>query len=63
MEERFYSLIEMGFTALVVFGVGIWQLVSINRSIARDKAAKDAAPPASPEGAGHAVGEHGLHDG
>jgi len=48
----------------------VWQLVSVNRAIAKDKVARDSlAPPApalpegaSPEGAGHAVGEHRLDD-
>ncbi len=48
----------------------VWQLVSVNRAIAKDKVARDSltAPDAaslegaSPEGAGHAVGEHRLDD-
>lgn len=48
----------------------VWQLVSVNRAIAKDKVARDSlAPPApalpegaSPEGAGHPVGEHRLDD-
>ena len=48
----------------------VWQLVSVNRAIAKDMVARDSlAPPdaaslegASPEGAGHAVGEHRLDD-
>jgi hypothetical protein len=43
----------------------VWQLVSVNRAIAKDRTAKDPPSPpdvASPEGAGHAVGEHRLDD-
>jgi ABC-type phosphate transport system permease subunit len=54
----------MGFLDLAIAGIpalvfGIWQLISVNREIARDKAKKEAR---SPEGAGHAVGEHRLDD-
>lgn len=66
MDNKFYSLIEMGFTGAVVLGFAIWQLVSINREIARDKASKaeheSAAKPESPESSGHPVGEHRLDD-
>ena len=43
----------------------VWQLVSVNRAIPKDRTAKDPPSPpdvASPEGAGHAVGEHRLDD-
>lgn len=59
MDQKYYSLIEMGFTGVVVIGLALQQLWSINREIARDKAAKVA----SPEDAGHPVGEHRQHDG
>ena len=36
---------------------GIWQLVSINREIAKDRRKRDL-----PEGAGHPIGEHRLDD-
>ena len=66
MEQKYYSLIEVGFTGAVVLGFAIWQLVSINREIGRDKAKKaDAeadAKSVSPESAGHPVGEHRLDD-
>jgi hypothetical protein len=55
-----YGLIEMGFTAAVVLGFGVWQLVSVNREIAKDKLESRAAK--SEDRAGHAVGEHGLND-
>lgn len=64
MGSRDFALIEMVFSAAVVLGLGLWQLVSIHRTIAADKAAKQNAadPPPSPEGAGHAIGEHRLDD-
>ncbi len=49
MDSKFYSLIEMGFTGAVVLGIAIWQLVSINREIAKDKAKKAAKDAASEE--------------
>ena len=61
MEHKYYSIIEMVFSGTVVLGFAIWQLVSINREIARDKAEKPPEPP-SPEGAGHPIGEHRLDD-
>lgn len=63
MDQKYYSIIEMGFTGAVVLGFAIWQLVSVNREIAKDKAQKSDPPEAaSPEGAGHPVGEHRLDD-
>ena len=64
MEGKYYSLIEMGFTAIVVFGFAIWQIVSINREIARDKQRTPAESLSddSPESPGHPVGEHRLDD-
>jgi hypothetical protein len=39
---KYFGLIEAGLTLLIVFGIGFWQLRSINKSIAEDKAkAKD----------------------
>lgn len=50
------GLIELILVTGVVLGVGIWQLWSVNREIARDRARKNSA------GAGHPVGEHPLDD-
>lgn len=36
-----YGWVEVIFVALVALGIGGWQLVSINREIARDRAKKD----------------------
>lgn len=58
-----WGWIEILFTAAVALGFGIWQLVSVNREIARDratKAAQETTDPASASGAGHAEGQQGL---
>lgn len=55
MDPKYFSLIEMAFVGFVVLGLAIWQLVSVNREIAHDKAK-------SKERAGHAIGEHRLDD-
>ena len=56
MDPEYYSLIEIGFTLAVVLGVAIWQLISVNRAIAKDK------EDASPKGPRHPIGEHRLDD-
>lgn len=58
MSSKYFSLLDMAIVGVPVLVIGVWQLVSVNREIARDRAAKDA----SPERAGHAVGEHRLDD-
>ena len=40
-----YGWVEVIFVALVALGIGGWQLVSINREIARDRAKKDEEKP------------------
>ena len=60
MDSRYFSLLDMAIVAVPVFVIAIWQLVSVNREIARDITAKTDA--ASPEGTGHPVGEHRLDD-
>ena len=63
IEPRYYGLIELSFSGAVALGIGIWQYLSVSRSIAADKAKRLAQPPdASPEGAGHTIGEHRLDD-
>ena len=57
MSEHF-GWIEIVLTGVVGLGFGAYQLWSVSREIARDKAAKAA----SEAGAGHAVGEHELDD-
>ena len=58
MSPSLFSLLDMGIVGVAAVGVAVWQLVSVNREIRRDK-----TPPASPEGPGHPVGEHRLDDG
>jgi hypothetical protein len=50
-----YGLVEMAFVGAVVLGFAVWQLVSVNREIAKDRAKSE-------DSAGHAVGEHRLDD-
>lgn len=57
MESKWFSLMDMAIVAVPALGIGIWQLVSINREIARDKKKSE-----SPESAGHPVREHRLDD-
>jgi hypothetical protein len=57
MNQDYYSLIEMAFVGIVVLGIAVWQLVSVNREIKKDRAKRE-----SPERSGHAVGEHRLDD-
>lgn len=69
MAENF-GWIEIVVFAGIALGFGFWQLISINREIARDKAAKEAAKQAAtkpePDSAaspGHAEGQHHLDNG
>ena len=57
MDSRYFSLLDMAIVGVPAIAFCIWQLISVNREIAKDKRAAD-----SPEGAGHAVGEHRLDD-
>lgn len=53
-----FGWVEIVFTAVIALGFGFYQLWSVNREIARDKAEK-----AKKSGdAGHPVGEHELDD-
>jgi hypothetical protein len=60
MSDHVFGFFDMAIVGVVVLGLGIWQLISINREIAKDK----KPPPhlESPESAGHPVGEHRLDD-
>lgn len=40
-----YAWIEIVFVAAVALGIGGWQLVSVNREIARDRARKEEEKP------------------
>ena len=57
--------IEIPFTAAVALSFGVWQLVSVNREIARDRAAKAAreqSESSSGGSPGHPEGEQALDD-
>ena len=58
MDGRWFSLLDLAIAGVPAIAFGVWQLVSVNREIAKDKAKRD-----SPESAGHPVGEHRLDDG
>jgi hypothetical protein len=55
--SRYFSLFDLAIAGVPVLIFCIWQLISINREIAKDK-----KPPDSPEGPGHPIGEHRLDD-
>ena len=57
MDSRYFSLLDMAIVGVPAIAFCIWQLISVNREIARNRAKAD-----SPEGAGHPVGEHRLDD-
>lgn len=57
MDNRWFSLLDLAIAGVPAILFGIWQLVSINREIAKDKEKRD-----SPEDARHPVGEHRLDD-
>ncbi|WP_242138592.1 hypothetical protein [Sphingomonas sp. TREG-RG-20F-R18-01] len=54
-----FALLDMASVGVPTIGLVVWQLVSINREIARDKTDR---PEPSPERPGHAIGEHRLDD-
>jgi hypothetical protein len=57
------GLLDLAIAGIPALAFGVWQLVSINREIARDKEKREeAAGEASPEGSRHPVGEHRLDD-
>ena len=58
MNSSYFSLFDMAICGVPALGFAVWQLVSVNREIAKDKAAKATAP--SPEGARHPEGKHRL---
>lgn len=57
MNHGVFALLDMAIVGVPVIVIGVWQLVSVNREIAKDRARRD-----SPEDAGHPVGKHRLHD-
>ena len=62
MHQSWFSLLDMAIVGVPVAIIGTWQLISVNREIARDRIKREGAKRDSPEGAGHPVGEHRLDD-
>ena len=68
MSSKYLSLMDMAIAGVPVVIFCIWQLISVNREIAKDKAKKADLPESAlsdgalPESARHAVGEHRLDD-
>lgn len=63
MSSGYFGLMDLAIAGVPALAFGIWQLVSINREIAKDRAkARDRSRSRSPEGARHPVGEHRLDD-
>jgi hypothetical protein len=69
--SSWFSLLDMAIVGIPVFVIGTWQLISVNREIAKDKAKAaerarlaQGSPPESrsPESPGHPVREHRLDD-
>lgn len=67
------GLLDMAIAGIPALVFGIWQLVSINREIARDRQKREEAERSAlaegalpegalPEGSGHAIGQHRLND-
>ena len=42
MSDHVFGMLDMAVVGIVVLGFAVWQLVSINREIARDKRRPDA---------------------
>lgn len=61
MPNSYFALLDMAIVGVPTILFVVWQLVSINRELARDKAKKGERDE-SPERAGHPVGEHRLDD-
>jgi hypothetical protein len=60
-----FGWIEIPVFAAIALGFGGWQLWSVNREIARDRAAKVAREQAASDsslGAGHPEGQHDLDE-
>lgn len=53
-----YGLVEIAVTGVIVLGLATWQLLSVNREVAKDRARRHG----SPEDARHSIGEHRLDD-
>ena len=58
---KYLSLFDLAIAGVPVVIFCVWQLVSVNREIAKDRA-RDSAERPSPDRSGHAIGEHRLDD-
>ena len=47
MDPKYYGLVEVVFTAAIVFGLGFWQLWSLRGGRGGDRRAETSLPPAS----------------
>ena len=57
MPHGMFALLDMAIVGVPVIVISVWQLVSVNREIAKDREKRE-----SPEDARHPVGEHRLDD-
>lgn len=67
MGNRLFGMLDMAIVGVPVLTFCVWQLVSINREIARDRKKKDLPKselPKSelPKSSGHPVGKHREDD-
>ena len=65
MDHKFFSLFDMAIVGIPTIVISVWQLVSVNREIAKDRARKsstDDPPDDLPDRARHPVGQHRLDD-
>ena len=60
MSSHTFGIFDLAIPGIAVIALVGWQLWSINRTIARDKAEAARKESDTP---GHAVGEHGLDEG
>ncbi|SDN18863.1 hypothetical protein SAMN05216360_106207 [Methylobacterium phyllostachyos] len=44
MGENLFAALDFGLPFAVVFGLGVWQLVAVRRSIRRDREASGQSP-------------------
>ncbi|MEG3165458.1 hypothetical protein U1701_12720 [Sphingomonas sp. PB2P19] len=63
----YFSLFDLAIAGIPVVLFCVWQLISVNREIARDRqraaeADDSSTDRTSPDRAGHPVGEHRLDD-
>jgi len=57
MPHGIFALLDMAIVGVPVIVISVWQLVSVNREIAKGREKRG-----SPEDARHPVGEHRLDD-